>query len=245
MNELDYKTAGDKGILIYFRGEIGPETFQGIWSLNQKLLESKLPGAKETTSGYRTLFVSYEPSETDYGTLVYQLKQLAQNLPGGEYPKKAPFEIPVVYDGPDLPMLAQTLNVSEEEIIQRYLADDYLILTTGPGGGLAYFKIKDKLFDLPRKKTPTFRTSGGGAVFAAGQGGFSGRRPLGMEGKREATGWWFIGRTPLRQWLPDRDPPLLIKAGDWIRYKRIEADELDRIAQEVDRGTYELKVCET
>ncbi len=245
MNELEYKIAGDRGILIYFGGEMGPETFQRIWLLNKGLLESNLQGVKETFPGYCTLFVSYEPSGTDYDRLVYQLKQLAQNLPDGEYPKQLPFEIPAVYDGPDLPIVSELLNVSEEEIIQRHLADDHLILMTGFIGGLAHFKFKDKLFDLPRKKTPTVPTSDGGVGFAAGLGAAGGRRPLGMKGKGSPTGWWLIGRSPIRQWLPDRDPPLFIKAGDWIRYKRIDADEFDRMAQEVDQGTYELKVCET
>ena len=244
MSELEYRIAGDRGILIYFGGEIGPETFQSVWAFNQTLLENNLPGVKETFPGYRTLFVSYEPSETDYDRLVEQLKQLAQNLPDGEYPKQLPFEIPVVYDVAELSTVAELLNVSEEEIIRRHLAEDYLILMTAFIGGLAYFKFDDKLFDLPRKKTPTYAADGG-VGFAAGLGAAGGRKPLGMKGKGSPTGWWSIGRTPIRQWLPDRDPPVFVKAGDWIRYKRIDADEFDRIAQEVDRGTYELKVCET
>lgn len=239
MNELDYKIAGDRGILICFGGEIGTETFQRVWLFNENLLESNLPGVEETAPGLRTLFISYDPLRTDYYTLVYQLKQLAQSPPSGEYQKRTCFEIPMVYDGPDLPIVAKLRNVSEEEIIQRYLGDDYLILMTAFLGGVAYFQFKDKLFDLPRKKTPTFAANGTVGV-SHGQGHLVGRR-LG----RSPIGGWGIGRTPIRQWLPDRDPPVLLKAGDWIGFKRIDADEFDRIAQEVDRGTYELKVCET
>jgi allophanate hydrolase subunit 1 len=244
MNELDYKIAGDRGILIYFGGEIGPETFQRIRLFNENLLKSNFPGVKETFPGYRTLFISYEPSGTDYDTLVYQLKQLAQNPPSREYQKEEVcFEIPIVYDGPDLPMVAKLLNILAEEITQRHLGDKYLILLTGGAGGIAYFKFRDKLFDLPRKKTPAFIATDGAVGFAAGIGSAGSRQPQGMKGK--TSGWWFIGRTPIRQWLPDRDPPVLIKAGDWIRYKRVDADDFDRIAQEVDRGTYELHVCKT
>ena len=84
---LNYKLAGDRGILIYFGGEIRPETFQRIRFFDKNILKSNLPGVEETVSGYRTLFISYEPSKTDYD-LVYQLKQLAQNLPNTEYQKE-------------------------------------------------------------------------------------------------------------------------------------------------------------
>lgn len=237
-NELGYKIAGDRGVLIYFGGETGPETYREIWLFNKNILEANLPGVKETLQGYRTLFVSYEPLEIDYDTLVCQLKQLAQSLPDEEYQEAVCFEIPVVYDGPDLPVVAKLLNVSEEEIIQRHLSDDYLILMTA-FTGCVYSKFRDKLFDLPRKKEATYFPDGG-VGFAGGQGDFCGRQPLEIKGKG-LSGWWYIGRTPIRQFLPDRDPPVLIKPGAWTRFKRIEADEFDRIAQEVDRGTYKLK----
>ena len=75
MNELEYKIAGDTGVLIYFGGEIGPETFERIQVYNENLLKSNLPGVKEKIPGYRTLFVSCESSEVDYDTVVYRLKQ--------------------------------------------------------------------------------------------------------------------------------------------------------------------------
>jgi inhibitor of KinA len=55
------------------------------------------------------------------------------------------------------------------------------------------------------------------------------------------TGWYGIGRSPLRQWYPDRDPPVLIKSGDWIRYKRIDQEEFKEIRKAVDLGEYEVK----
>lgn len=245
MNELDYKIAGDRGILIYFGGNIGLETFQRIRLFNENLLRSNLPGVKETFPGFRTLFVSYELSETNYDTLVYQLKELAQNPPSREYEEEVCFEIPILYDGPDLPMVAKLLNTSAQEIIQRHSGDKYLILLTGGAGGIAYFKFRDRLFDLPRKKTPAFKPTDGAVGFAAGIGTAGSRDPQGTKGKGQLSGWWFIGRTPIRQWLPDRDPPVVIEAGNWVRYKRIDADDFERIAQEVDRGTYVLKVCKT
>ena len=239
MNELDYKIAGDRGILIYFGGEIGQETFQRISFFEENLLKSNLPGVAETVRGYCTLFISYEPLKTDYDRLIYQLKQLEQNLEqtplSREYQKEV-FLIPVVYDGHDLPTVAKLQNVSEEEVIQHHLGDSYLIQMTGFLGGHANYKFRDKLFDLPRKRTPDY-VPDGAVLFSRCHGAVGSR-----EERRAPSGAWCIGRTPIRQFFPDRDPPVLIKSGSWIRYKRIDADEFDRIAQEVDRGTYELEV---
>ena len=104
-------------------------------------------------------------------------------------------------------IVTKLLNISAEEILQRYLVDKYLILLPAGLGGLAYFKFRDNLFDLPGKKALAFIPIDGVVSFAAGLGIAGSKAPKAMEGKR-ASGWRMIGRTPTRKWLPDRDPPV-------------------------------------
>ena len=237
MNELDYRIASDRGILVKFGNEISEQTFNRVSTFEKNLLKDDLPGILETIRSFCTLFISYDPSKTDYETLIYYLKKLEQIMPSGDllFTESKIIEIPVVYGGeygPDLPSVAELLNISEEDVIQQHLSHDYLVYITAFLAGLPMFKGKGKLFDLPRKKTPVICPQGA-VILANGMGCVF--NPIDTP-----SGWYGIGRSPLRQWYPDRDPPVLIKSGDRIKYKRIDENAFYKIKQEVDQKTYKL-----
>jgi inhibitor of KinA len=235
----EYKIAGDRGILIKFGSEVTEEIFREVVSFEEKILKSDLPGLLETIRSYCTLYISYDPKKTNHEILITQLRQMAENLPleNMPFPKAKVIEIPMVYGGnygPDLPLLVKTFDMSEEEVIRRHLSHDYLIYITAFLCGAAFFKGSDKIFEIPRKKTPVLLHPEGTVNLANGLGTVF--MPL-----SSPTGWYGIGRSPLRQWYPDRDPPVLIRSGDWIRYRRIDEGEFYKIKKEVDQDRFELK----
>ena len=56
------------------------------------------------------------------------------------------------------------------------------------------------------------------------------------------TGWYWIGTSPLRQWFPEKDPPLLILPGDKIIYRPVDMEEFDRIKKMVEEGKFTAKI---
>jgi allophanate hydrolase subunit 1 len=54
-------------------------------------------------------------------------------------------------------------------------------------------------------------------------------------------GWQLIGRTPLKMYDADREKPILPEAGQYIKFVPIDRAEFDRIAAEVEKGTYEVR----
>lgn len=242
MNLLDYRVAGDKGILIRFGDRIDEEIFQSVLSFEKKLQERDIPGIRETIKSFCTLFISYDPLKIGYQTLIDHFQQLEQKLSRGNllFLEKKVIEIPALYGeghGPDLPLVAKLLNISEEEVIHLHLAHEYFIYINGHIGGSAFFKGKGKLFELSRKKTPVLFYPAGSLLFADGMG-------VAFKAVDGPSGWYNIGRSPLRQWYPDMDPPVLIKPGNWIRYKRIEESEFYKIQKEVEQDIYRLKYLE-
>ncbi len=238
-NRWEYKIAGDKGILIKFGNEVNEKTFREVVSFEEKILQSGLSGVSETIRSYCTLLICYDPRKTNHEILMNQMKQMVQNLPVENlpFPKSKVIEIPVVYGGnygPDLPLLAQMLNMPEEEVIQRHLSHDYLVYITAFLCGAAFFKGTDKIFEVSRKKTPVLLHPEGTVNLANGLGTVF--MPL-----ASPTGWYGIGRSPLRQWYPEKNPPVLIKSGDWIRYRQIKEDEFHKIKEEVGQNSYELR----
>jgi len=58
---LDYRIAGDSGILIYFGDQSTRRYFQRVLSYEKNLAREPIPGVRETIKGFCTLFISMIP----------------------------------------------------------------------------------------------------------------------------------------------------------------------------------------
>ena len=52
-------------------------------------------------------------------------------------------------------------------------------------------------------------------------------------------GFWILGRTPLALYDPGAAEPTLLRAGDRVRFRRIERAEFDAIGRAVAARTYQ------
>ena len=53
-----------------------------------------------------------------------------------------------------------------------------------------------------------------------------------------------MGKTPVKTYDPDREVPILVEAGDYIRFVPIDEEEFYRIKELVDRNEYQVVVHE-
>jgi inhibitor of KinA len=51
-------------------------------------------------------------------------------------------------------------------------------------------------------------------------------------------GFWVLGRTPVRMYDPEAADPILLRAGDHVRFRAIDRAEYDAIAADVAAGRY-------
>jgi inhibitor of KinA len=86
--------------------------------------------------------------------------------------------------------------------------------------GFAYLGGMDERIAVPRLAVPRAKIPAGSVGIAGGQ---TGVYPLETPG-----GWRLIGRTPLSLFVPERNPPALLKAGDWVRFLPIAPEDWDR-----------------
>jgi inhibitor of KinA len=56
-------------------------------------------------------------------------------------------------------------------------------------------------------------------------------------------GFWVLGRTPVRLYDPTAADPILLRAGDHVRFRPIDRAEFDAIAAEVDAGRYAPRIA--
>ena len=57
-------------------------------------------------------------------------------------------------------------------------------------------------------------------------------------------GWQLMGQTPVKTYDPERKVPILVEAGDYIRFVPIDLEEYHRIKALVDQNEYQCVVRE-
>jgi len=53
-----------------------------------------------------------------------------------------------------------------------------------------------------------------------------------------------MGMTPVKTYDPDREVPILVEAGDYIRFVPVDEEEYLRIKDAVERGEYQCVIHE-
>ncbi|WP_434748289.1 5-oxoprolinase subunit PxpB [Paenibacillus amylolyticus] len=128
--------------------------------------------------------------------------------------------IPVCYGGefgPDLVHVANQHGLAIEEVIAIHSSVDYLVHMIGFAPGFPYLGGLPEQIATSRRATPRLRVEAGTVGIGGTQ---TGVYPVSTPG-----GWQCIGRTPLRLFDPEANPPSLLAAGDVVRFQPIVMQE--------------------
>ena len=164
---------------------------------------------RQTVAGYASVTVHFDPNQVTYEALGEAIKRLATRRPPMEEPGRL-HRIPVIYDGPDMEAVAGQLNLSPEKIVELHSRPIYRVFLVGFVPGWAYLGPLDESLELPRRQVPRTLVPPGSVAIAGRQTGIY---PLPSPG-----GWHLIGRTSVKLFLPDSDPPCLFRAGDRVKF---------------------------
>jgi KipI family sensor histidine kinase inhibitor len=197
------RTAGERGLLV----EV--EELETVHRLHAALRQLDPPGVVELVPGYRTVLIVADPERAGV------LDELAAGLPGLELPPAGAVagetvEIPVSYDGEDLPEVAGLTGLEAEEVVRRHTAPEYTVAFLGFSPGFPYLVGLDPALQVPRRDTP--RTS-----IPAGSVGLAGNQ-TGIYPTASPGGWQLIGHTDVTLFDPARDPPALLAPGTHLRF---------------------------
>ncbi|MFZ5627291.1 MAG: 5-oxoprolinase subunit PxpB [Bacillota bacterium] len=228
--------AGDKGVVVEFGNSISKEINKKIRSLMLAIEQAELPGIMELIPTYRSLLVLYDPLTWKYSDLILQLEKIEANLGSLKLPEPQVTLLPVVYGGeygPDLNFVSEHAKLTPEEVIKIHTGTDYLIYMLGFTPGFPYLGGMDERIATPRLQTPRTKIPAGSVGIAGSQ---TGVYPIESPG-----GWQIIGRTPVKFFDPAREKPVLLQAGNYVRFYQITSEEYQEIAQLVEKGLYIVK----
>lgn len=239
MDKAKILIEGDSSVLIVFGDTISTEINQRISATVKLIKEQRIEGIVDMIPAFASLLINYNPLVINYDTIRRRLERILRMDTRAEAAAKRVFEIPVCYGGefgPDLGDIAENAGLTPEEVVEIHTSRDYLIYMLGFLPGFCYLGGLDERIHTPRLSSPRLRIPAGSVGIGGSQTGIY---PMDSPG-----GWRLMGMTPVKTYDPQRETPILVQAGEYIRFVRIDEAEFRRIAAQVADGSYQVVVRE-
>jgi inhibitor of KinA len=220
-----FRLVGDRGLLVEYGDTIDPEINRKVRSVALALQKAEVEGIVEVIPTYRSLMIVYDPAATQVQRLEEVVKKVEEHWGELEIPLPKHVEVPVCYGGdfgPDIDFVAKIHGLSTDEVISIHSGTPYQIYMIGFTPGFTFLGGLSEALHTPRLETPRLMVPAGSVGIANNQ--------TGMYAIESPGGWRLIGRTPLKLFDPNRENPLLYRAGDLIQFKSISRDEFHRLA---------------
>jgi inhibitor of KinA len=217
-----FNLMGDRGLLLEFGDEISPEVNEKVRRMALAIQAKAIEGIIETVPTYRSLLIIYNPLILSIDDLKKRLIQIENGLQQTPFPEPKLTQIPVVYGGaygPDLEEVARYHQISPQEVIRLHCSKPYFIYMIGFMPGYPYMGELPGALITPRLKTPRLSVPAGSVAIAQKQTGIY---PMESPG-----GWQILGRTPVKMFDPEKDPPALLQMGDLVQFYQIGEKEFE------------------
>ena len=227
--------AGDKALCVELGDAISPEINQRVRNLFLAVEKQSIIGITDLVPTYRSVLVYYDPMRITYSELEAKIRALEDRLEDAVVEAPRVHQIPTVYGGdygPDLVYVASHNRLSIEEVISIHSGTDYPIYMMGFTPGFTYLGGMSKGIATPRLQAPR-------VVVPAGSVGIADEQ-TGIYPTESPGGWQLIGRTPIRLFDPDRDPPVAVETGDYVRFVPVVESEYLGIQNQIQAGSYTI-----
>lgn len=227
---VDIRNCGDTAISLVFGGAIDSAISDRVMALDAALQDARIPGIVETVPTYCALMIHVDPVRLDMQSLRDQICEMAKTFAGKRKPGRC-WQVPAVYGGRhgvDLEAVAEHCRLTPDSVITLHSEAVYTVSMIGFLPGFSYLSGLAARLAVPRRieprlSIPPSSIAIGGAQTAIGS----------VEGP---SGWHLIGRTPVRPFMPGREPVFLFEPGDEIRFRPMLESEWKVSVQAAARG---------
>ncbi len=211
MDDLKIRAMGEAAILIELGNTLDGAVNARVHALARRV--ESLRGVVALVPGYTTLLVEYDPALCEYDALCEEITRAVElkNDEGMNEPRV--IKIPVRYGGefgPDLEFVARHNGISIEEVIEIHTREMYQVFMLGFAPGFPYLGIVNEKIAAPRLESPRLHVPTGSVGIAGRQTGIYPRESPG--------GWRLIGRTDVKLFDANREPPTFLRARDQVRF---------------------------
>ena len=204
---LDY---GDQALMV----QCGSTAEVLAWTA--ALRGAAWPGVIDIVPAARTVLVKLDGPRRQSGIrqrlrkLRVDMNQANEAVPAD---RSADVVIDVVYDGPDLVVVAEHTGLTTAQVIDAHTATLWRVGFSGFAPGFAYLVDGDPRLRVPRRSDPRTAVPAGSVALA---GEFSTIYP-----RRSPGGWRLIGHTDAVLWDIERPDPALLTQGMWVQFRAV------------------------
>ncbi|HSV62117.1 MAG TPA: 5-oxoprolinase subunit PxpB [Chthoniobacterales bacterium] len=218
---------GDSALLVHvveiFETE---QSLDAVLRATRQLETARIRGVLDLVPAYTTIGIFFDPAQTgtfdEIRTSIESALQTSLEPARPRADGNTIIEVPVCYEdefAPDLDEVARHAALSPDEVVRRHSEATYRVSCVGFTPGFGYLSGLPPKLATPRRASPRKEVPIGAVAIGGTQTGIYPRKSPG--------GWNIIGRTPLRLFDLDRNPPALFHTGDRVRFRKISRAEFD------------------
>lgn len=225
-----YLAAGESALVVEFGTAISEEIHERVLALDAALDAAPIEGVTEWVPTYRSLMIHFDPRRLSHELLIAALAR----LDAGAKPARAAswrWHIPACYDPPyaeDADEAAALLRLPRERLIDLHQGARYRVYMMGFAPGFTFLGGVVPQLAIPRRSVPRTPVQPGSLLIAGGQALIA--------GCAMPTGWYAIGRTPVRMFDPSRARVCLAGIGDEIYFERIDHARFEALSRAAEAG---------
>ncbi|RDY61421.1 5-oxoprolinase subunit PxpB [Flagellimonas nanhaiensis] len=227
---------GKSAVLVAWPNQVEESILQDILEFANNFRALKLEGW-ELVIAYNSITMIQNDGILDFG----EIKELileCHSKPKAENQKKERYlwRIPVCYErefGIDIDEVAETLNLSPEQLIDQHTSQQYIVYGIGFLPGFMYLGGLPSSLEIPRRAEPRLNVSKGSVGLAGKQ--------TGIYPQDSPGGWNIIGNCPIPLFDSSRETPCFVSVGDKVQFYEISKAEYDLRIIEAEVGIYKLE----
>jgi len=197
---------------------VGERAFGRIQAIVTALEKQPPPGLVEYVPAFTTVLLEFDPALVPKpAQIAPQLVERFEAAFSSELPPSAIHEIPVRYDGEDLPRMAKAKRMTVAQICELHATPIYRVYMLGFAPGFPYLGDLDPRLHMPRLAAPRPKVRPGSVAI--------GGEHTGIYTVESPGGWNIIGHTPVKIFDPTRGAPngpeedmFLLKPGDPVKF---------------------------
>src|SRR5213079_1515955 len=220
---MKFSSLGDSAITVDFTDE-SPDRERLLaraLSVAETLERANVPGVIDVTSAYESVALFFDPARIERD-VEEKIRALVASARIRVSRKRRRIEIPACYDADfalDLARVEAETNLLADAIIALHSSSEYTVACIGFVPGFPFLAGLSEKLRVPRLESPRTRVPAGSVAIANAQAGIY---PFESPG-----GWNVLGRTPLRLFRANENPPTLLRPGDRVRFRLITRAQFD------------------
>ncbi len=225
-----FLAAGDTAFVVEFGEAVDPAINRQVMDLARAIRQTAPAGVVDLVPTFRSLMVHYDPTTVRRTALEQQVHDLIGSEVEGASAGRL-WRMPTLYGGaygPDLEEVASQTGLAVDAVVECHASVEYEVYMMGFLPGLPYLGILPEALALPRRSEPRVRVPAGSVAIATNLANIYPSESPG--------GWHILGRTPIELFDLRRPVPILLDAGDRIRFEPIDEDTFTRLHARAETG---------